>query len=59
MKYTFQHTAIIEHEIEAENIDEAREKFYSDVAESQEFFTSASCAGEYSEYPSFHPGCSG
>ncbi|MCU7833770.1 MAG: hypothetical protein KZQ83_00850 [gamma proteobacterium symbiont of Taylorina sp.] len=42
MKYVFQHTAIIEHEIDAENIVEARQKFYSDVAESQEFFTTAS-----------------
>ena len=42
MKYVFQHTAIIEHEIEAGDVVEAREKFYTDVAESQEFFTSAS-----------------
>lgn len=42
MKYVFQHTAIIEHEIDANDIVEAREKFYTDVAESQQFFTSAS-----------------
>ncbi len=42
MKYVFQHTAIIEHEIDANDVVEAREKFYTDVAESQEFFTSAS-----------------
>ena len=42
MKYVFQHTAIIEHEIDADDVIQAREKFYTDVAESQEFFTSAS-----------------
>ncbi len=42
MKYIFRHTAFIEHEVEAENITEAKKKFYTDVAESQEFFTSAS-----------------
>ncbi len=42
MKYVFQHTAIIEHEIDANDVVEAREKFYTDVAESQHFFTSAS-----------------
>ncbi len=42
MKYVFQHTAIIEHEIDANDVVEAREKFYTDVAESQQFFTSAS-----------------
>ena len=41
MKYTFRHTAIIDHEIEADNIVEAKRKFFSDVAESTEFFTSA------------------
>ena len=42
MKYVFQHTAIIEHEIDADDVIQAREKFYTDVAESQQFFTSAS-----------------
>ncbi len=42
MKYVFRHTAIIDHEIEADDIVEARKKFFSDVAESEEFFTSAS-----------------
>jgi len=42
MKYTFRHTAFIEHEIEAKDINEAKKKFFSDVAESTEFFTSAS-----------------
>jgi hypothetical protein len=42
MKYIFRHTAIIEHEVEADNVTEAKKKFFSDVAESTEFFTSAS-----------------
>lgn len=42
MKYTFRHTAFIEHEIDAENIKEAKKKFFSEVAESTQFFTSAS-----------------
>ncbi len=42
MKYIFRHTAIIDHEIEADDIVEARKKFFSDVAESEGFFTSAS-----------------
>jgi len=41
MKYIFRHTALIDHEVEADNIAEAKEKFFSDVAESTEFFTSA------------------
>ena len=41
MKYTFRHTAIIDHEVEAKDINEARKKFFSDVAMSSEFFTSA------------------
>ncbi|NOQ79027.1 MAG: hypothetical protein GQ546_06460 [Gammaproteobacteria bacterium] len=41
MKYTFRHTAIIDHEIEADNIVAAKKKFFSDVAESSEFFTTA------------------
>jgi len=42
MKYTFRHTAIIEHEVEANDLVDAKKKFYSDVAESNEFFTQAS-----------------
>ena len=42
MKYIFRHTAFIEHEIDAKDIVEAKKKFFSDVAESNEFFTSAS-----------------
>jgi hypothetical protein len=42
MKYTFRHTAIIEHEINASNLEEAKKKFFSDVAESSQFFTTAS-----------------
>lgn len=42
MKYVFRHTAFIEHEIEADDIAEAKKKFFSDVAESTEFFTTAS-----------------
>jgi len=42
MKYTFRHTAIIEHEVEAKDIVEAKNKFYTEVAESPEFFTKAS-----------------
>ena len=42
MKYTFRHTAFIEHEIEANDIKEAKQKFFTDVAESTEFFTTAS-----------------
>ncbi len=41
MKYIFRHTALIDHEVEADNIVEAKEKFFSDVAESTEFFTRA------------------
>ncbi len=41
MKYTFRHTAFIDHEIEADNIVSAKKKFFTDVAESTEFFTSA------------------
>ncbi|MCK5539224.1 MAG: hypothetical protein KAI79_20545, partial [Bacteroidales bacterium] len=41
MNYIFRHTAIIDHEIEADNIVVAKQKFFSDVAESTEFFTSA------------------
>jgi len=41
MKYTFRHTAIIDHEVEADNIVAAKQKFFSEVAESTEFFTSA------------------
>ncbi|RKZ93846.1 MAG: hypothetical protein DRQ43_07685 [Gammaproteobacteria bacterium] len=41
MKYIFRHTALIDHEVEADNIAEAKEKFFSDVAESTEFFTRA------------------
>lgn len=41
MKYTFRHTAIIDHEIEADNVVAAKKKFFTDVAESTEFFTSA------------------
>lgn len=41
MKYTFRHTAIIDHEVEADNIVLAKKKFFSDVAESTEFFTKA------------------
>ncbi|GEM_PF-1624336 len=41
MKYTFRHTALIDHEIEADNIVSAKKKFFSDVAESSEFFTTA------------------
>ena len=42
MKYTFRHTAFIEHEVDAKDLIEAKKKFYSEVAESQEFFSSAS-----------------
>ncbi len=42
MKYVFRHTAFIDHEIEADDIVEAKKKFFSDVAESNEFFTTAS-----------------
>lgn len=42
MKYTFRHTAIIEHEVDAADINEAKKKFFSEVAESTEFFTQAS-----------------
>ena len=42
MKYTFRHTAIIEHEVEAEDLNDAKKKFFTDVAESSEFFTQAS-----------------
>lgn len=41
MKYTFRHTAIIDHEIEANNVVTAKKKFFSEVAESSEFFTKA------------------
>ena len=42
MKYTFRHTAIIEHEVDANDLHEAKKKFFSEVAESTEFFTQAS-----------------
>ena len=42
MKYTFRHTAIIEHEIEADNVHDAKKKFFEDVVESPEFFAKAS-----------------
>ena len=42
MKYTFRHSAIIEHEVEANDLIDAKKKFFSDVAESSEFFTKAS-----------------
>ena len=42
MKYTFRHTAIIEHEVEADNIHEAKKKFFEDIVESPEFFAKAS-----------------
>lgn len=41
MKYTFRHTAIIDHEIEADNIVIAKQKFFSEVAESTHFFSTA------------------
>lgn len=42
MKYTFRHSAIIEHEVEADNVQAAKKKFFEDVVESPEFFTRAS-----------------
>jgi hypothetical protein len=42
MKYIFQHTAIIEHEIEASNVTEAKEKLFEDVLEGEGFFQKAS-----------------
>ncbi|MCW8931015.1 MAG: hypothetical protein OQL19_12350 [Gammaproteobacteria bacterium] len=42
MKYIFRHTAFIEHEIDADDVVEAKKKFFTDVAESTEFFTTAS-----------------
>lgn len=42
MKYIFRHTAIIEHEVDAADVVEAKKMFFSDVAESSEFFTKAS-----------------
>jgi len=42
MKYIFQHTAIIEHEIEASNVKEAKEKLFEDVLEGEGFFQKAS-----------------
>ncbi len=42
MKYTFRHTAIIEHEIDAENVHEAKKKFFEEVVESPDFFAAAS-----------------
>ncbi len=41
MKYVFRHTAIIDHEVDASDINEAKKKFYSEVAESEEFFSTA------------------
>ncbi len=41
MKYIFRHTAFIDHEIEANDIIEAKKKFFTDVAESSEFFSTA------------------
>ncbi len=42
MKYVFQHTAIIEHEIEAKNVTEAKEKLFEEVLEGEGFFQKAS-----------------
>ena len=42
MKYIFRHKAIIEHEIEAKNIKEAKEKLFADVLEEEGFFQKAS-----------------
>ena len=42
MKYIFRHTAIIEHEVDADDVVEAKRKFFTDVVESPEFFTQAS-----------------
>jgi len=42
MKYVFQHTAIIEHEIDADNVSEAKEKLFEEVLEGEGFFQKAS-----------------
>ena len=42
MKYTFRHTAIIEHEIEADNIKQAKEILLEEVLASEGFFQKAS-----------------
>ncbi|MFK5985997.1 MAG: hypothetical protein QM479_11315 [Pseudomonadota bacterium] len=42
MKYVFQHTAIIEHEVEAGNATEAKEKFFEEILEADAFFQKAS-----------------
>ncbi len=38
MKYTFRHTAIIDHEIEADNIPEAKQKLLEEVLEKPDVF---------------------
>lgn len=42
MKYVFRHTAIIEHEVEAPTVKEAREKFDEEVLSQEGFFEKAS-----------------
>jgi len=42
MKYVFRHTAIIEHEVDAATIKEAREKFDEEVLSQEGFFEKAS-----------------
>lgn len=42
MKYVFRHTAIIDHEIEADNVLEAREKLLDEVLGAEGFFQKAS-----------------
>ena len=42
MKYVFRHTAIIDHEIEADNIADAKEKLFEEVLEGEGFFQKAS-----------------
>ncbi|MBF0265566.1 MAG: hypothetical protein HQL46_09865 [Gammaproteobacteria bacterium] len=42
MKYVFRHKAIIEHEIDAKNLEQAKEKLFSDVLECEGFFQNAS-----------------
>jgi len=42
MKYVFRHKAIIEHEVEAKTLEEAKAKLFEDVLEAEGFFQKAS-----------------